>query len=377
MAKCKVCGKESPLISQYPGVCLECIREDFSKAEPYILKAHHKTRKEFGLPLTAPKDEEGFFCNLCINECRISEDRLSFCGLRRNSKRELKGASSLRGSLVFYFDSLPTNCVASWVCPGGSSVGFPEFSYTEGPEYGYKNLAVFYNGCSFNCLFCQNWNWREVLKRPEKEKLVPPEELARIIDEETSCICYFGGDPSCQLPHSLLASRLALKKRKGKILRICWETNGSMEGKLLEEAVKISLDSGGCIKFDLKAWTEELHIALCGVSNKRTLENFSKVSKYVKKRPSVPLLVASTLLVPGYIDEYEVRRIAEFIASLDADIPYSLLGFWPCFYMKDLPFTSYQLALRCKKVAIEAGLKNVHIGNLSLLLGSLDKEDIP
>ncbi|GAI66259.1 unnamed protein product, partial [marine sediment metagenome] len=89
--------------------------------------------------------------------------------------------------------------------------------------------------------------------------------------------------------------------------------------------------------------------------------------KYSAERPEPPFLVASTLLVPGYVDERQVGKIAEFIASLNPDIPYSLLGFYPHFYMKDLPTTSREHAERCYKAALDAGLKRVRIGNLHLL----------
>ncbi|MBM4056352.1 MAG: hypothetical protein FJ264_17105 [Planctomycetes bacterium] len=129
----------------------------------------------------------------------------------------------------------------------------------------------------------------------------------------------------------------------------------------------ISLKSGGCIKFDLKAYDEGLNRALCGVTNKRTLENFERLSFYIKKRPVPPFLVASTLLVPGYVDEQEVEYLAKFIASLDRNIPYSLLAFYPHFYMDDLPTTSRMHALRCQDIARGAGLKHVRIGNVHLL----------
>jgi len=129
----------------------------------------------------------------------------------------------------------------------------------------------------------------------------------------------------------------------------------------------LSLNSGGCIKFDLKAWSEELHIALCGVSNKRTLENFQLLAGYISKRHSPPFLVASTLLVPGYVDAEEVSKIASFVASLSPDIPYSLLAFHPQFMMDDLPTTSRQHAQRCLEAAKRQGLKRVKVGNLHLL----------
>ncbi|MEE8618654.1 MAG: hypothetical protein V3S84_00830 [Dehalococcoidales bacterium] len=46
--------------------------------------------------------------------------------------------------------------MADWVCPAGTGAGYPDFAYRAGVEYGYKNLAVFYHACSFDCLFYQN-----------------------------------------------------------------------------------------------------------------------------------------------------------------------------------------------------------------------------
>jgi pyruvate formate lyase activating enzyme len=78
-------------------------------------------------------------------------------------------------------------------------------------------------------------------------------------------------------------------------------------------------------------------------------------------------LIASTLLVPGYVDQVEVSRIASFIASLSPDIPYSLLAFYPQFMMNDLPTASRQYAQDCLEAARRQGLKNVRVGNLHLL----------
>lgn len=341
MARCKVCNRSSVLISSSPGVCISCIRNDFKRALPFIESVHKKTRLDFDLHQEPPRDPGGSRCPLCINQCVIGLGKVGFCGLQKN-------VNAKEANLSFYYDNLPTNCVASWVCPGAT-------------EYGYKNLSVFYNGCSFNCLFCQNWHYRDALKTPN---MVSAEELASAVDNRTSCICYFGGDPTCQLPHAIKTSRLAIKK---KPVRICWETNGSMSKVFLKRMAELSLESGGCIKFDLKTFSKELNIALCGVSNEWTLENFSLLAGMTRKREKPPFLIASTLLVPGYVDKYEVEQIARFIARLNPDIPYSLLGFYPCFYMHDLPTTSRSHAEECLEATRSCGLTNVRIGNIHLL----------
>ncbi len=195
---------------------------------------------------------------------------------RKNQGGRVTGVSAKEGKLSWYSDPLPTNCVADWVCPGGTGAGYPKYSRCPGPETGYKNLAVFFHACTFNCLYCQNWHFREETLKPHT---TPLSRLVSDVDEGTSCICNFGGDPSAQLPFSLAASRKALAQRKKEILLICWETNGSMNERLLGEMVQLALDSGGCIKFDLKAWDENLPKALTGVTNRRTLENFKRAGE--------------------------------------------------------------------------------------------------
>lgn len=365
MAECTLCHRTAADISRELGVCLACLRQQPAAALAHAMDAHRRSRAAFGLPEEVPKDPNGATCKVCVHECRIPEHGVGYCGLRRNEAGEVKEVTAERGKLTWYHDELPTNCVGDWVCAGCTGAGYPEYAHCRGAEVGYRNLAVFFQACSFNCLFCQNWQFRRESMKPFTR---PVEDLVDAIDEWTSCICYFGGDPAPQLPFSLRASRLARERHKDEILRICWETNGSMHPGLADDMTELALASGGCVKFDLKAWDDSLHIALTGVSHERTLENFRRAGARTAERLDPPLVIASTLLVPGYIDEDEIRGIARFIASVDPDIPYSLLGFHPVFYMEDLPMTTRAHAERARAVALEEGLTNVHLGNVHLLV---------
>jgi pyruvate formate lyase activating enzyme len=117
----------------------------------------------------------------------------------------------------------------------------------------------------------------------------------------------------------------------------------------------------------LKAWDENLHKALTGITNRRTLENFRRAAEKSRTRPVPPLVIASTLLVPGYVDEEEIRSLAWFIASVNTEIPYSLLAFYPHFYMSDIPLVSKATAEKCLQAAREEGVRNVRLGNIHLL----------
>jgi pyruvate formate lyase activating enzyme len=345
---CQVCGKQSRLIPAVLSACAECIRHRSKEVLPPVLDAHARIRREFDLPPEAPSTAGGVECPLCFNACRLGEGEVGLCGLRTaRDGRLVHLAGTPRGALVsWYDDPLPTNCVADWVCRGSH-------------QQGMVNLAVFYEACTFDCVSCQNWHFR--LKRPPGR--VSARELAAQAHHRTFCVCYFGGDPTPQMPHALATSRLLA----GQGVTVCWETNGSMHPRLLDQAVDLSLKTGGCIKFDIKAFNENLHRALTGVSNQRTLENVSRAARRIPERPDPPLVVASTLLVPGYVDAAEVGRIARFIAEIDPQIPYVLLGFHPHFFIPDLPRTSVRHAEEAEAAACAAGLTRVRVGNRHLL----------
>ena len=369
MGKCLVCKEKANTISDRLGVCSECIREKSQKALEIARQVHAKSRARFGLPPEPPRDIGGLTCGVCANDCVIGIGNFGFCGLVWNINGCLirLGSTAEKGVLEWYYDSLPTNCVSRWFCPGCTGSGYPKYANEPKAESGYANLAVFYGACSYDCLYCQNWHYRNLSAK--HKPIMSAEDLAAKVDKHVSCICYFGGDPSPQMPHSLEVSRRALEKAKTekRILRICWETNGYMNSKLAEKAAEYALESGGNMKFDLKAWSEELNMALCGVSNKPTLVNFKMIGeKFYKQRKELPMLTASTLLVPGYVDVEEVENIARFISEIDPNIPYTLLAFYPCYVMNDLPSTSRKQALECQTAA-EKYLKNTRIGNIHLL----------
>jgi len=47
MPGCKICGKESGKISKTLSVCLDCIRDRWDEALPFVENAHAVSRKRF------------------------------------------------------------------------------------------------------------------------------------------------------------------------------------------------------------------------------------------------------------------------------------------------------------------------------------------
>jgi pyruvate formate lyase activating enzyme len=369
MGTCKFCRKEDKLISKVLQICRDCIlNEDWTNVKEHILDIHKNVRQLVELPNTPPNATLNvkLRCNYCVNECSLSEGDVSYCGLRnyhRNQTGELPYPTRKLAYIHGYIDANPTNCCNAWFCPAGTSQGYPKYSDYKGPEYGTYSYAAFFYGCSFSCLFCQNSGHKHI----SKKSILDVETLAKNIikNEKITCLCYFGGTPEPQLPFSINLAEKILEKRK---IRICWEWNGSGNPNLVEKCMEIAMKTGGNIKFDLKSYNEKLNLALCGVSNRRTLENFRMLAeKYFGTRgKNMPEISGCTLMVPGYTNHEEVEQIAKFISSINNKIPYSLLIFHGDYQMRDLPLTPKQQVYKSLEVA-EKYLKNVHLGNKFLL----------
>jgi len=345
-------GDEGRLVSKAIGYCPVCLEENANYLDE-VLKTHRRLRLNKGLVPSVPR-RGNIVCPECGNHCRLEEGEIGFCNLRTAKDGKIVEMYPGKAIVSYYFDPLPTNCVADWVCPVASK------NEIERGRKRLKNLAVFYGSCSSDCLFCQNLSYQDLMKLGTP--LRTPEELANVADDKTACICYFGGDPACNPRHSVETSRILIQKN----VRVCYETNGNISGKWLGEIADAVWKSKGTIKFDLKAVSASLYTALTGIRNEVVLRNFMKLSNRGKQRET-EFLVASILLIPRYIGVSEVARLCEFIADCDSTIPTALLGFHPHHVMADLPRTSKAHAEAAHLIAQEAGLSNVRVGNTHLL----------
>jgi pyruvate formate lyase activating enzyme len=368
-ARCELCGKESEEVSETLRVCAACVRERFADARPYLEDAHARARQRYGLPPSPPKAPGGLRCGGCGNDCRIPAGGKGFCGVVENVDGKLVRRFGLPecGLLQCYYDSLPTNCVPADFCAGSGGAGYPKWCRTPRGDVGLDNLAVFMGSCTYSCLFCQNYGFRELTFCGKPT--MSAQELAARASERVGCVCYFGGDPASQMPFVLASAKLICRRgrEEGRILRVCLETNLSMNRRDLESFTELALESGGGIKADIKCWSTKLLYALSGVEHRMAYKNFEWLAKHHRERPEVPLARASTLLVPSYVDDEEIRLIASFIADLDPTIPYSLLAFHPLYFMEDMPYTRRKDAEHYVQICKAEGLQKVRIGNPWLL----------
>ncbi len=342
MITCRKCHKNPAAAAL--GLCADCLRR--TEDENVLAALHAPVRRKYGLPVQPPKNPAGIECRLCANCCRMGEGEQGFCGIHYHREGHLHSRAPQNSALAYmYLDPLPTNCCAAWFCRGSREPGY--------------NLAVFFYGCNFDCLFCQNASHKLL---DQAQTITADEMMEAALNPQVRCVCFFGGSPEPQLPFALKVARRIIEA-SGNRKHICWEWNGCGHPALVQKAAELSARSGGTVKFDLKAFHPHIAHALCGVPNRRALENFQRVHAQF---PQSDVLTATTLLVPFYTDKTEVEQIARFIADCSPDIPYSLLIFHPDFYLKDLPVTPRRQVEECYRVARKY-LKRVNIGNEHLL----------
>lgn len=391
MSKCVVCGRENKHTAAALGVCPECACEGrASEVQERAMEIHQQARRAEQLPgfsFMKAESQEAKSCTFCSNACTLAPGERGACGVRVHDGRRLRyyGRPG-HGLLHAYLDPNPTNCCNTWWCPAGTDAGGGRFSTAPtGAERDTFNLAVFFYGCNFHCVFCQNASHRRVPPRgwSRETRKYPGEHrafftahdrdvgaLLAMIDREprVTCVCFFGGSPEPQLPFTLRLARRARRAFPDRLLRFCWEWNGAGNPHLSRACARVALETGGTIKFDLKAHTPALHQLLCGTSNARTLANFKAlVREFNAPGPrDFPVVGATTLMVPYYVNAGEVEALAREIAAVNAKTPYSLLVFHPDDYLHDLPVTPAYQARRSVDRA-RRHLECVHVGNAGLL----------
>ena len=223
-----------------------------------------------------------------------------------------------------------------------------------------ESYTVFMAGCNFKCLNCQNWT---ISQYPDngfvQRGFIDPAELAKECVEQLNSISgrrmgadrifFSGGEPTIHLPY---IEKIVEEARKIKpVSKVNYDTNGYMT----EESFIRVLDFTTSITYDLKAYHNEIHLALTGASSAPVLRNAEYIGKYAKDR-----LWEYRIVVIPKINETEIKPLTEFIASIDPSLPVNFLAFRPNFVLENHPGADRQLMERCVDIAWQSGLKNAY-----------------
>jgi len=271
---------------------------------------------------------ENVICNLCHNNCKIESGSFGVCGVRGNK--------SGIGIIPFYgfISALALDPIEKK----------PLYHFKPGT----KILSLGFAGCNLRCPFCQNWRISQ--NTDIQGKWMQPEEIISIaLKENSPSIAYTYSEPLAHIEYVMDCMTLAKKQNIANVL----VTNGCISKEAAAEVLKQT----DAANVDLKCFSEETYKKTLG-GNLQTVLDFIKLCHEMKVH-----LEITTLVVPDLNDtEKELNEAADFIASIDAEIPWHLTAYHPDYRWNAPPTDPVFL----KKAAKEARkkLKNVHTGNI-------------
>ena len=222
-------------------------------------------------------------------------------------------------------------------------------------------------GCDFHCGYCQNWLTSQALRDPGAgvaPTAITPEQLVATAQARGSrAIGSSYNEP-------LITAEWAVEvftAARPLGLKTCFISNGNATPEVLD-FIRPWTD---CYKIDLKAMQDRAYRQLGGV-----LANVLETIQGIHERGI--WLEVLTLAIPGFNDsDEELKRAAEFVASVSRDIPWHVTAFHPDYKMTDRGATPVETLLKAAAIGEKAGLRYVYAGNLPGRVGQWETTRCP
>ena len=171
-------------------------------------------------------------------------------------------------------------------------------------------------------------------------------------------IAFTGGDLACQ--PGFYAKSAELIKELNDNVWVLFETNGyGLTPGNLDLFKESGIDS---FWLDIKAFDDATHRKLTGVSNSRIL----KLPEELKERGFI--LEVLSLYIPGWVETDQIGKIATELALVDAEIPFTILAFFPEYQMRNIPSPTMRQMIEAYNAAKDAGLRKIKLGNAHLFV---------
>jgi len=278
-------------------------------------------------------------CTLCPRECVVAEVERGYCGVRENQGGDYK-------TLVY-----------------GNLCSINLDPIEKKPLYHYlpttTALSVATAGCNMECKFCQNWRISQYRPEQVESLLIPPENLVRIARTRRSpTMAFTYSEPVVFYEYAHDAAAIGRKQGVGSVII----SNGYIREPALRELCKHLTG----VKVDLKAFTEKFYVEQCAAHLKPVLDALEVLADIGIHTEIV------VLLIPTLNDSAaETEKMAKWLVShMGPDVPVHFSRFHPTYRVKNLPPTPIATLDRARKVAMDAGLRYVYVGNVPFHEGS-------
>lgn len=294
----------------------------------------HKHSAPAAEALIEHRDNGDIQCFACGHRCIVKPGRDGVCRVRFNDN----------GTLL-----VPYGYVATAACDPIEKKPF--FHVLPGSDA----LTFGMLGCDYHCGYCQNWVTSQMLRDPDAAggaQLVRPEQLVDLAIKHGAPVM------ASSYNEPLITSEWAVdvfKIAKSRSLKCAYISNGNATPQVLD-FIRPYVDA---YKVDLKTFSDKHYRELGGV-----MENVINTIRMLKERNFWVEIV--TLIVPGFSDNLDdLKRMADFLASVDPLMPWHMTAFHPDYKMTDgYRQTRVDDLMRVVEIGQQAGLKYLYPGNL-------------
>jgi pyruvate formate lyase activating enzyme len=283
-------------------------------------------------------DRDWVRCFACGHECKIPAGQVGVCKVRFNEGGRLMVPWGYAGALQ---------------CDPIEKKPFFH-AYPGTLAYSFGML-----GCDLHCSYCQNWVTSQALRDPtaisRPMRMTPGEMVQDAIRNGARVLVSTYNEP-------LITSEWAVaifKEARAAGLVTGFVSNGNGTPEVLEY-LRPWID---LYKVDLKSFDDRHYRQLGG--------RLEPILQTIRRLHALEIwMEIVTLLIPGFNDsEDELKRLAEFLAGVSADIPWHVTAFHKDYKMTDPENTTPETLLRAAEIGKKAGLRYVYTGNLPGLVG--------
>lgn len=280
------------------------------------------------------EDDGRIVCTLCPRYCRLHEGQAGFCYIRQNIGGQLwsLGYGRPTGFAIDPIEKKPLNhfLPASPILSFGTA------------------------GCNLGCQFCQNWDISKARLDELRSHNVTARQVVDLAEREgCPSIAFTYNDPVIIGEFVIDVSREA----RARGIRAVMVTAGYITPEARPEVFRYC----DAANVDLKGFSESFYA-------KHTLSSLAPVlDTLVWLRHETQVWVEiTTLLIPGLNDGDEMLReqCLWIMENLGNDVPLHFTAFHPDYKMTSIQATPASTLRRARRIAIDAGLRFVYIGNV-------------
>jgi AmmeMemoRadiSam system radical SAM enzyme/AmmeMemoRadiSam system protein B/AmmeMemoRadiSam system protein A len=299
-----------------------------------------------GDPALCRTEGEHIRCLACGHRCLIGDGLRGICKVRYNEDGQLR---------------VPFGYVAALQCdPVEKKPFFHVYPGSDALTFGML-------GCDYKCSYCQNWLTSQALR--DRDAGTPPrpvtaDELIAIAHREGARLVVSSyNEPLITAEWSTAVFREA----KAAGFTCAFVSNGNATPEVLDFLRPLLT----AYKVDLKSFDDRRYRSLGG-----TLDAVLRTIRMVHERGL--WLEVVTLIIPGFNDSGdELRRAADFLASVSPDVPWHVTAFHKDYHMTDPDATPPETLLRACEIGSAAGLRFIYAGNLPGRVGPWEDTRCP